>query len=185
MNNYYIVENINDIDLQMLLNDYIENFTKKKLIINTTYEKLKTIEVRFNKRDVFHLLGLHKVQDFNNNATKTLQNIVEGKLTIDKIKKHPNYGEMRNRLLNYNFLHKCFIEKDIHLCIMPSENRKNPQKLSVVFIDHLNNTNMLLGLKIDYNKRYFIPATMYQLNDSSIYNRIKRTRIIDITWQDY
>lgn len=185
MNNYYIVENINDIDLQMLLNDYIENFTKKKLIITTTYEKIKTIEVRFNKRDIFHLLGLHKVQDFNSNATKTLQNIVEGKLTIDNIKKHHNYGEMRNRLLNYNFLHKCFLDKKIRLCIIPLESRKNPQKLSVVFIDHLNNTNMLLGLKADCTKRYFIPATMYKVNDSSIYNRIKRTKIIDITWEAY
>ncbi|KKI56575.1 PBECR4 domain-containing protein [Staphylococcus haemolyticus] len=111
MNKYYKIQSINDIDLQMLLSDYIENFTKQKLIITTTYSKLEKIEVRFNKRDIHHLLGFHKVQNKNNNATKTLQNILEGKLTIDKIKEHHNFGEIRNRLLNYNFLHECFLDK--------------------------------------------------------------------------
>lgn len=185
MENYYLVSNINEINLQMIVNDYIHFFTNQKLIIRTTYKKLEKIEVRFNKRDIHHLLGFHKVQERNNNATKTLQNILEGKLTIDSIKKHPNFGEMRNRLLNYNFLHKCFIEKEIKLCIIPVDSNRNPQKLSVVFVDYYNNTNMLLGLKSDYTNTYYIPATMYQMNNSSIYNKTKRTKIIDISWQNY
>ena len=43
MDNFYKIDNINDIDLQMLLSDYIENFTRQKLIITTTYDKLKEI----------------------------------------------------------------------------------------------------------------------------------------------
>ncbi|GJF55836.1 PBECR4 domain-containing protein [Staphylococcus argenteus] len=183
MNNYYKVQNINDINLQMLLSDYIENFTRQKLIIHTTYDKLKEIEVRFNKRNIHHLLGLHKVH--NNNATKTLQNILEGKLTIKEIKKHHNFGEIRNRLLNYNFLHKCFIDKEIKLCIIPQEKNKNPQRLAVVFIDYYNDVNMLIGLKLDNSQNYYIPATMYQMNNSSIYNRTKRTRITKIEWKEY
>ncbi|MGW7930001.1 hypothetical protein BU107_13700 [Staphylococcus xylosus] len=185
MNNYYMVENINAIDLQMLLNDYKENFTKKKLIINTTYEKLKTIEVRFSERDIHHLLGFHKVQNRGNNATKTLQNISEGKLTILSIKNHPNYGEMRNRLLNYNFLHKCFIDRIIRLCVIPADKKRNPQKLSVVFIDYNNNMNILLGLKLDSSRRYYVPATMYVVNDSSVYKRTKKTKILDMKWENY
>lgn len=185
MNKYYKIQSINDIDLQMLLSDYIENFTKQKLIITTTYSKLEKIEVRFNKRDIHHLLGFHKVQNKNNNATKTLQNILEGKLTIDKIKEHHNFGEIRNRLLNYNFLHECFLDKKIKLCLIPKENSKNPQKLSIVFIDYFRNINMLIGLKRDYSNTYYIPATMYQINNSSIYNRTKRTRITNIEWENY
>ena len=183
MDNYYKIDNINDIDLQMLLSDYIENFTRQKLIINTTYDKLKRIEIRFNKRNIHHLLGFHKVQ--NNNATKTLQNILEGKLTIKDIKKHHNFGEIRNRLLNYNFLHKCFIKKEVRLCVIPKEKNKNPQHLSVVFIDYYNNINMLIGLKLDRSQRYYVPATMYQINEASIYNRTKRTKITHIEWQHY
>ena len=183
MDNYYKIDNINDIDLQMLLSDYIENFTRQKLIITTTYDKLKEIEIRFNKRNIHHLLGLHKVQ--NNNATKTLQNILEGKLTINVIKKHHNYGEIRNRLLNYNFLHKCFINKEIKLCVIPKGKNKNPQQLSVVFIDYYNDINMLIGLKLDYSQSYYVPATMYQINDSNIYNRTPKTRITQIEWENY
>ncbi|WP_242510635.1 PBECR4 domain-containing protein, partial [Staphylococcus condimenti] len=103
---YYKVENINDIDLQMLLNDYIECFTKKKLIVQTTYFKLEQFEIRFNKRDIHHLLGFHKIQNKKVNATKTLQLILEGNLTS--------------------------------LCVIPKESSKNPQNLSVLFIDQYN-----------------------------------------------
>ena len=44
MNKYYKIQSINDIDLQMLLSDYIENFTKQKLIITTTYSKLEKLK---------------------------------------------------------------------------------------------------------------------------------------------
>ncbi|MEB7394293.1 PBECR4 domain-containing protein [Mammaliicoccus sciuri] len=185
MNNYYIVKNINEINLQMIVNDYIEHFTRKKIIIQTTYKPLEKIEVRFNKNDLHHLLGLHKVQNKKNNATKNLQRILEGTLTIDTIKTHPNYGIIRNRLLNYNFLHKCFIEQSIKLCIIPLENKRNPQKLSVVFIDQLNNVNVLLGLKSDNSNRYYVPATLYVVNDSSIYQRTKRTKIKSMKWEEY
>lgn len=185
MKDYYRVEKINDIDLQMLLNDYIDFFTKRKLIVKTTYFKLEQFEIRFNKRDIHHLLGFHKVKNKNVNATKTLQLILEGKLTIKDIKTHHNFGEIRNRLLNYNFLHKCFIDQEINLCVIPKEKRKNPQSLAVLFIDDYNNINMMIGLKLDKSGRYYVPATMYQINDSSVYQRTKRTRITNMWWENY
>ncbi|MBJ6292105.1 hypothetical protein JGU37_03935 [Staphylococcus aureus] len=185
MKDYYKVEKIDDIDLQMLLNDYIEFFTKRKLIVKTTYYKLEQFEIRFNKRDVHHLLGFHKIQNKKVNATKTLQLILEGNLTIKDIKKHHNYGEVRNRFLNYNFLHKCFINQEVDLCVIPKEERKNPQNLAVVFIDHHNDVNMMIGLKLDKTGSYYVPATMYQINNSSIYQRTKRTKITNMCWRDY
>ncbi|UXR54474.1 PBECR4 domain-containing protein [Staphylococcus schleiferi] len=185
MRDYYKVEKINDINLQMLLNDYIEVFTKRKLIVKTSYFKLEQLEIRFNKRDIHHLLGFHKIQNKKVNATKTLQLILEGNLTISEIKAHHNFGEIRNRLLNYNFLHKCFINQEISLCVIPKESSKNPQNLSVLFIDKYNNINMMIGLKLDSRGRYYVPATMYQINDSSIYQRTKRTRITNMWWEDY
>ena len=185
MSDYYEIENINDIDLRMLLNDYIEFFTKRKLIVKTSYNKLEKFEVRFSKRDIHHLLGFHKVQDSKNNATKTLQGILGGKLTVKEIKKHRRFGEIRNRLLNYNFLHKCFIDQEVKLCVIPKESRKNPQELAVIFIDYHRDINMLIGLKLDTRGIYYVPATMYQINDSSAYHRTKRTRIIEMVWEDY
>ncbi|MEB7763015.1 PBECR4 domain-containing protein [Staphylococcus pseudoxylosus] len=185
MNKYYIINSLNEIDLQMVVNDYLESFTKERLLIHTTYEKLKEFEIRFSKRDIHHLLGFHKVINKNNHATKTLQSILEGNLTIKEMRKHPNFGEIKNRLLNYNFLHKCFIDKKIKLCVIPKEKNKNPQKLEGVFIDHHNDIRMLLGLKMDCSKKYYVPATMYQMNDSSVYNRTKRTNITSIEWNPY
>ncbi|EHR80114.1 hypothetical protein SEVCU111_1626 [Staphylococcus epidermidis VCU111] len=44
---------------------------------------------------------------------------------------------------------------------------------------------MLIDLKSDYTNTYYIPAIMYQINNSSGYNRTKRTRITNIEWEDY
>ena len=44
---------------------------------------------------------------------------------------------------------------------------------------------MLIGLKRDHSNTYYIPATMYQINNSSIYNRTKRIRITNIEWENY
>lgn len=69
--------------------------------------------------------------------------------------------------------------------MIPKEKNKNPQKLEVVFIDHHNDIRMLLRLKMDCSKKYYVPATMYQMNDSSVYNRTKRTNITSIEWKPY
>ena len=44
---------------------------------------------------------------------------------------------------------------------------------------------MLIDLKSDYTNTYYIPAIMYQINNSSSYNLTKRTRITNIEWEDY
>lgn len=54
-----------------------------------------------------------------------------------------------------------------------------------MFIDYYNNINMLIGLKLDRSQHYYVPATMYQINEASIYNRTKRTKITHIEWQHY
>ncbi|WP_368773415.1 hypothetical protein [Staphylococcus condimenti] len=53
--------------------------------------------MRFNKRDIHHFVGFHKIQNKKVNATKTLQLILEGNLTIREVKTHHNFGEIRNR----------------------------------------------------------------------------------------
>ncbi|BFT97115.1 hypothetical protein BGPG180_16190 [Staphylococcus epidermidis] len=78
-----------------------------------------------------------------------------------------------------------YICAKIKLCIIPKENSKNPQILFIVFIDYFININMLIDLKSDYTNTYYIPAIMYQINNSSGYNRTKRTRITNIEWEDY
>ncbi|MCG7331193.1 PBECR4 domain-containing protein [Salinicoccus roseus] len=181
---YLRINDLNDVDFQSILNDYIEFFTKKYLVIETNYKKVSEIEVRFAKHDIHHLLGLHKVQDSHINATKTLSKILDGSMTLGKVRNHPRFDEIKNRLLSYNFLHYCFIDQSIKLCVIVNS-EPNPQKLSIVFIDDYKNRNLLLGLKKVRGREFYVPATMYVSNDSSVYYRKPRSNIRSIIWHDY
>lgn len=181
---YLKINSLSDVDFQSILNDYIEFFTRRYIKLGTNYKKVSEIEIRFAKHDIHHLLGLHKVQDSNVNATRTLTKILEGTLTVDSIKNHSEFNDIRNRLINYNFLHHCFIDQSIKLCVIV-QNEPNPQKLSVVFIDNYRNLNFLLGLKKARGRDFYVPATMYEMNDSSVYQKKRRSNINSMTWCDY
>lgn len=43
---------------------------------------------------------------------------------------------------------------------------------------------MILGLRKDYNRDFYNPATMYVLGKNSSYLRMKKTHIISIEWKD-
>lgn len=179
---YLKIEKIEDVNFQDILNDYIDVFTGKYLMVETNYKKLEQFEIRFNKTDIHHLLGFHKVQDSDISATKTLYKILEGTLTLESIRKHNNFNDMKSRLINYNFLHKCFIDQSVNLCIIP-DSRKNPQKLDVVFHDLHHHRTVLIGLK--KVRSYYVPATLYETNSKNIYGNQKRTKVKNMEWKNY
>lgn len=179
---YLKIETIEDVNFQDILNDYIDMFTRRYLVVQTNYKKLEQFEIRFNKSDLHHLLGFHKVQDSNVSATKTLYMILEGKLTLESIRRHHQFKDMKSRLINYNFLHKCFIDQDVQLCIIPNS-KKNPQKLDVVFQDIHNHHTVLIGLKKVRN--YYVPATLYETNSKNVYGSQRRTKVTSMEWNSY
>lgn len=182
-NKYYIVNSEEDINFQYILNDFIENFTRKKLVVNVTYRKLDKLEIRFDKFNLPHLLGLHKV--IKERATNILQSILEGNITLENIKLHERYKEIKDRILSYNFLHSCFIDKNIKLCIIINSHDRNPQYLDIVFIDKYGGKDILLGLRKARNRDYYSPTTMYVVKDNSDYIRRKKSSISSIKWESY
>lgn len=181
---YLQINNIEDVDFQSILNDYIDIFTRQYIVIETNYKKLSEIKIVFAKHDIHHLLGFHKIQDSDINATKTLSKILEGTLNLENARRHPNFGEVKNRLINYNFLHHCFVDQSVKLCVVVNS-PPNPQGLSVVFIDKHKNENVLLGLKKARGRDYYVPATLYVMNDSNVYTRKRRSNVKSISWENY
>lgn len=179
-NKYYKLNSEENINFQEIFNDYIDTFTRKKLILKVAN---KDIEIRFSKDNLPHLLGLHKV--LKGRATDILQSIVEGEIDIEKLKKHERYKEIKDRILSYNFLHSCFIDKNIELCIIVDAHGFNPQDLGLVFIDDFGGKDILFGLRKARNTNYYSPTTMYVVKDNSAYIRKKKSRVLNIRWQDY
>ncbi|EKS23842.1 MULTISPECIES: PBECR4 domain-containing protein [Staphylococcus] len=179
---YLKINNQNDVDLQNILNDFINCFCNGYVEVKTKYKGLPTFKISFHKNNLPHLLGLHYTQN-NVSAKKIIGRIAEGKITHETIKQHHEYDNIKDRLINYNFLHKCFIDREIRLCVIVPKKSINPQKIDVAFIDDKNSKLMILGLKKGYNSDFFIPATMYILGKNSSYRSMRRTDIIDIEWK--
>ncbi|WP_154835883.1 PBECR4 domain-containing protein [Staphylococcus pasteuri] len=179
---YLKINSQNDVDLQNILNDFINCFCNGYVEVKTKYKKLPVFKISFHKNNLPHLLGLHYTQN-NVSAKKIIGRITEGKITHESIKKNHEYNNIKDRLINYNFLHKCFIDREIKLCVIVPKHSINPQKIDVAFIDDKNSKLMILGLKKGYNSDFFIPATMYILGKNSSYRRMRRTDIIDIEWK--
>lgn len=180
---YLKINNENDVDLQGILNDYIDCFCKGYVEIKTKYKLISVFKISFHKNNLPHLLGLHYVTN-KLSAKKTIGKIAEGKITHSSIKRHHNYSDIKVRLINYNFLHKCFIDKDIKLCVMVPKNSTNPQKIDIAFIDDKNSEVMVIGLKKSFNSEFYFPSTMYELGKNSPYRTMRRTHIVDIVWKD-
>ncbi|AXP51772.1 hypothetical protein M6K188_0401 [Staphylococcus aureus] len=180
---YLKINSENDVDLQDILNDFINCFCKGYVEIKTKYKLLPIFKINFHKNNLPHLLGLHYTHK-KVSAKKIIGRIAEGKITHESIKKHYEYSNIKDRLINYNFLHKCFIDKEIRLCVIVPKNSINPQKIDVAFIDDKTSQVMILGLRKSNNNDFYSPATMYVLGKNSSYRRMRRTHVISIEWKN-
>lgn len=180
---YLRINDENDVDLQNILNDFIACFCKGYFEVKTKYKKIPVFRISFHRNNLPHLLGLHYIHK-GISAKKILGRISDGTITKSTIKTHHEYYMIKDRLINYNFLHKCFIDKKIKVCVIVRENSVNPQKLDIAFIDDRNSNIMILGLRKGYNSDFYSPATMYVLGKNSSYLRMRRTYITDINWEN-
>ena len=57
--NVFKINSENDVDLQDILNDFINCFCKGYVEIKTKYKLLPIFKINFHKNNLPHLLGLH------------------------------------------------------------------------------------------------------------------------------
>ncbi|HAR5657973.1 TPA: hypothetical protein I1467_000392 [Staphylococcus pseudintermedius] len=177
---YLKINSENDVDLQNILNDYINNFCDGYFEVKVKHKNVQKFKLSFQTNNLPHLLGLHYIQKEKINAKKIVGRIAEGKITKNSIKRHHEYSKIKDRLINYNFLHKCFIDKDIKLCVIIPENSINPQKIDIAFIENNSNNAMFLGIRKNLKDKYYYPATMYILRKNSSYNFMAKSYITSI-----
>ena len=75
---YLKINSENDVDLQNILNDFINCFCNGYVEIKTKYKILPIFKISFHKNNLPHLLGLHYTNE-NVNAKKLLEGLRKGK----------------------------------------------------------------------------------------------------------
>lgn len=166
--------------LQNILDDYTKNFNGKICVLETNYKKIPTIRISFHCNDLYHLLGLHKILK-NINADRVISKIQNGDITFKDIQRHSDFGDIKPRIENYNFLHQLFIDNRVKICVLKKDLIKNTMNLDVVFYKPKNNRCIVLGLR-QQEKVYYL-TTLHEAH-SDKYIHLKQTKINCIRWED-
>lgn len=172
-----------DISYKAILSDYRYHFSKKVAIVETNYRVLSKFNIAFHENDLPHLMGWDKILTKKRNAKFICKLIDEDKLTVESSKNHDKFNEAKKRMLNYNFIHDCFLHNSVNVCVMTSNMKPNPLRLDIVFYRENKSEAVVLGLRKDRNSEYYVPTTLHNKKLNCEYNRRARTKVNKLYWK--
>ncbi|WP_251547925.1 PBECR4 domain-containing protein [Limosilactobacillus caecicola] len=182
---YYQVKSSLDINYQKILNDYRRWFATRQIVLTTNYKLLDKFTVVFSESDLPHLMGWEKVVSKKAYARNILHLVDNKMLTYTNSRHHHRFKDIKNRLLNYNFLHEIFWKHDPDICVMTSNMKPNPLRLDIVFTKNTSPREIVvLGLRRKKHMESFVPTTLH--TESAKNNRYllrRKTHITSFRWQ--
>lgn len=163
--------------MKNFLDDYRNNFCNQIAEIKT---KQETLRIFFNDRQLPHLLGLHYLSNLPKGASKILEEIERGNLSLETVEKDPNFYKIKSRIENYTMLKKIFFDKGVDYIIKNvTKNPKRLQGVGVVIPDYNGKENMvILGLS-EVNGNY-VPATLFKMSCPNGFMYLPRIKIESI-----
>ncbi|MEG1046557.1 PBECR4 domain-containing protein [Carnobacterium sp.] len=172
-----------DINFKALLDDYRHHFSRKLLIVETNYKALAEFSIVFNEKDLPHLMGWDKIMGKKKSAKFICGLIDKNQLTVESSKKHSRFNEAKKRMLNYNFIHDCFLHNTQNVCVMTKSMKPNPLNLDIVFYREGKREAVVLGLRKDLKSGLYVPTTLHNKNINCEYNRRARTKVNKTYWK--
>lgn len=166
-------------DIKAIIEDYALNFDGKICRFTTGYKHLPEFSVVFRLSDLFHLLGMHKL-DTGLHAVQWVREVQADQFDFSKFAGHPNMKDVRPRIANYDVFYELFYKDQVKICILDKDLSRNTMKLSVVFFKEKKHRTIVIGLKKDKNG-YFRPATLHE-SSGNPYARNRKTAIKSVQW---
>lgn len=179
---HLLISDTSDIDFKAILDDYRSCFAGHRIQIGTNYNLLNSFDIVFTERDVPHLMGWEKVRKKANSASKIIKDIDSGLWTVRDAKKNRDWFKSKNRILNYNFMHRIFLDEDLVPMVLTSNMKPNRLNLDIVFVHNKAHESVILGLRKAKGNDYFVPTTLHTEKLDNQYNLRRRTRIDSIDW---
>ena len=147
-------------DLKDIIQDYELNFNNKRCIVSTGYNKLPEFTVMFDVKDLYHLLGIHKLQ-LNLHATSWVEQVKKDAFQLGQFSKHPVFYDILPRINNYDFIYEIFYQSKVKVCVLEKDLSKNTMHLSVVFYKQDGKKVIVMGLRKD-RQGYLRPVTLHE-----------------------
>lgn len=165
-------------NIKEIVEDYELNFSGKQCLFQTSYNKLPEILVRFEVEDLFHILGIHKL-DTGLRAKKWIECVKSSQFMLNDYSKHSRFSEVLPRVRNYKFFYEIFYQDKVKVCVLDKDLTRNTMKLSVVFYKDEKKKVIVIGIR-KTSEGYYVPATLHE-SRSNIYSRMKKTVIKKIS----
>lgn len=153
--------------------------------MTTNYKVLDKFSVVFNDLDLPHLMGWHKLYTKNIIAKKIVNLVKNGELTYKSTKNNPIFkSQVKDRIINYNFIHEVFLENSPDVCVMTSSMKPNPLILDIVFSKDISSRKIIiLGLRRKSEMDSFVPTTLHtELRKNNPYLLRRKTKVTSIKW---
>lgn len=176
---FYFVEKVYIVDIKAIIEDYALNFAGKTCLFKTGYQQLPEFCVQFELSDLFHLLGIHKLNT-GLYAGQWLEQVRGGDFDLGDFASHPSMKDIRPRVANYDFFYEIFYRDQVQVCVLDKDLSRNTMRLSVVFFKEKKRQVVVLGLKKD-KLGYFRPATLHEASGNP-YARNRKTVIKEVKW---
>ncbi|MDT2813790.1 PBECR4 domain-containing protein [Vagococcus carniphilus] len=146
-----------------VVNEFDNKYNGKRFVCHTAYTPVSLFTIKFDNKQLPHLLGLHKI--YKSNPAVILDEIITGKITNEKVKRHKNYGYIKDRFSCCLFLNQIF-ENDSKMLFYISEiDKRNTMKLDIAFYESLSNKKYVLGLRKISGDNY-APTTFYSVKSN-------------------
>ena len=165
-------------NIKEIVEDYELNFSGKQCLFRTSYNKLPEILVRFEVEDLFHILGIHKL-DTGLRAKKWIEKVKKNQFLLSDYSKHSRFSEVLPRVRNYEFFYEIFYQDKVKVCILNKDLMRNTMNLSVVFYKDEKKKVIVIGIRRT-SEGYYVPATLHE-SKSNTYSRMKKTSITKVS----
>src|SRR5699024_3648560 len=166
--------NLKDIDLQKIAVGFSERYAVHPFVMVTNYQPLREITFKSELSHLHHLLGFHKLTNkkYSKKAEKVMKSNVEGKITLNDIKKDRNFYIIKDRILMIRLVF-LISDKDINLrvCVHKEKNRV----MDIRMIEINSQKHIVLGIgKNKESYYYFKTLEIYK----AVYERSRKFKII-------
>lgn len=171
--------------LQKCAVSFMNLFGKEYHIIAGSKNKLIQLDLVFEKKHFYHLVGLEKLSDIQKirgNVCKIFDKIIQGKITYEDIEKSVFFNEMYSRLDYFDILEKILDSEEV-LIRFNKNSKKSSVDAEYIIYTEIDNKIVHYFVSKDENNKYFGRSFfirtdknyIFQQQRFSVLKKIKKT----------
>lgn len=161
----------NDLSLQTIQSFYKEHLCDRLFIFHLDDDTRKQIKLRFDEKDLCHLLGIHYIvkgmrNKYDYAGRKGYKLLEDGTVTFDFLKQTNKkwFKSIKKRMLYFPFVYQIIHGPSIIEFTAPNDTSR--LELDLIIYSYSDNTYLHLGLDKDIDSDFYYPKSFFDRKKS-------------------